>query len=77
VHEHAVAAAYVDRELADSLEERKRLYVADRASDLADDEVDVVRLTDDRDAVFDLVRDVRDDLDSAAEVVTAALFADD
>ena len=41
VDEHAVAPADVDRELADRLEERQRLDVADRAADLGDDDVDV------------------------------------
>ena len=35
-------AADVDRELADRLEERQRLDVADRAADLGDDDVDVL-----------------------------------
>ena len=43
VDEHAVAAADVDRELADRLEERQRLDVADGAADLGDDDVDVAR----------------------------------
>ncbi len=36
--------ADVDRELADRLEERQRLDVADRAADLGDDDVDVAGL---------------------------------
>jgi hypothetical protein len=74
VDEHALAAARVDRELPDRLEERQRLDVADRAADLGDHDVDVLRLRDELDAVLDLVRDVRDDLDRAAEVVAAALL---
>src|SRR5918996_1573807 len=58
-------------------EERQRLDVADRAADLGDDDVDVVGLGDQADAVLDLVGDVRDDLHGAAEVVAAALLADD
>ena len=77
VDEHAVAAADVDRELADRLEERQRLDVADRAADLGDDDVGVLRLGEQLDAVLDLVGDVRDDLDGAAEVVAAALAPDD
>ena len=69
-------AADVDRELADRLEERQRLDVAHRAADLGDDDVDVARLADQPDALLDLVGDVRDDLDGAAEVVAAALAAD-
>jgi len=59
------------------LQERQRLDVADRAADLGDDEVDVVGLADQLDAVLDLVGDVRDDLDRAAQVVAAALATDD
>ena len=69
--------ADVDGELADRLEERQRLDVADRAADLGDDDVDVLRLGEQLDALLDLVGDVRDDLDGAAEVVAAALAADD
>ena len=62
---HAVAPADVDRELADRLQERQRLDVADRAADLGDHDVDVARLGDQADALLDLVGDVRDDLDGA------------
>ena len=42
-------AAEVGVELADRLEERQRLDVADRAADLGDHEVDRLRLGDDQD----------------------------
>src|SRR5262249_3061962 len=74
---HALAAAHVDGELADRLEERQRLDVAHRAADLGDDHVDVAGLGDEADALLDLVGDVRDDLDRAAQVVAAALAPDD
>ena len=70
-----VAAADVLPELADRLEERQRLDVADGAADLDDDDVVVAR--DAADAVLDLVGDVRDDLDGLAEVVAAPLLLDD
>ena len=76
VDEHAAPPADVDRELADRLEERQRLDVADGAADLGDHEVDVGRLGDQRDPLLDLVGDVRHDLDGRAEVVAAALAAD-
>ena len=76
VDEHAARAADVDRELADRLEERERLDVADRAADLGDHDVRIAALGDQADAVLDLVGDVRDHLDGAAEVVAAALAAD-
>ncbi len=58
--------------LPDGLEEGEDLDVADRAADLGDDDVDVLG-GDATDAPLDLVGDVGDDLDGAAEVVTAAL----
>ena len=63
--------------LADRLEERQALDVADRAADLDDDHVRVALAGDARDPLLDLVGDVRDDLDRAAEVVAAALLRDD
>ena len=75
VHVDRVAAAHVLAELADRLEEGQRLDVADRAADLHEDDVVVAR--DAADAVLDLVRDVRNDLDGLAEVVAAALLLDD
>ena len=63
--------------LADGLEERQRLDVADRAADLDDHDVRVAVAGDAHDALLDLVGDVRDDLDRAAEVVAAALLGDD
>ena len=62
-------------ELADRLEERLRLDVADRPADLADDHVGVGRLSDGANPRLDLVRDVRDHLHRRAEVLTLALLA--
>ena len=59
-------------ELADRLQEREDLDVADGAPDLGDDDVDVVG-GEAADAALDLVGDVRDDLHGLAEVVAAAL----
>ena len=77
VDEHAPAAADVDGELPDRLQERQRLDIAHRAADLGDHDVDVLAVGDQLDAVLDLVGDVRDDLDGAAQVVAPALLADD
>ena len=63
--------------LADRLEERQALDVADGAADLDDDDVRVALAGDAADPLLDLVGDVRDDLDRAAEVVAAALLGDD
>ncbi len=77
VQEHAALRAELRVELADRLEERQRLDVADRAADLGDHEVDRLRLGDDQDPLLDLVGDVRDHLHRGAEVVAAPLAADD
>ncbi len=77
VDEHAAAPADVHGELPDRLEEGQRLDVADGAADLGDHEVHVARLRDQRDPLLDLVGDVRNDLHGAAEVIAAALAADD
>ena len=69
-----VLAALVLAHLADRLEERQRLDVADRAADLGDDDVGLGLLGEAVDAVLDLVGDVRDDLHGAAEEVAAALL---
>ena len=67
-----VVAADVVAELADRLEERQDLDVADGAADLGDHHVDVVG-GDPLDAALDLVGDVRDHLDGLAEVVATTL----
>ena len=56
-------------ELADRLEERQALDVADGAADLAQHEVELVVAVEDE--VLDRVGDVRDHLDGGAEVVAA------
>ena len=75
MHVQHVVAAELDAELADRLEERQRLDVADRAADLDHADVGVARAH--ADAVLDLVGDVRDDLHRRAEVVAAAFLGDD
>ena len=74
--EHVVAAE-LRAQLADGLEERQALDVADRAADLDEHDVDVARGRDAQDAALDLVGDVRDHLDGRAEVLALALAADD
>src|SRR4029453_366260 len=70
-----VVAPDVLAELTDRFEERQALDVADRATDLDEHDVDVLR--DAADRVLDLVGDVRNDLNGASEVLAAALFGDD
>ena len=72
-----VRAADVLAHLADGLEERQALDVADGPADLDDHDVRVAVAGDAPDPLLDLVGDVRDDLDRAAEVVAAALLGDD
>ena len=71
-----VAPADVLAQLANRLEEGQRLDVANRATDLDDDHVGLAVAGDASDALLDLVGDVRDDLDRAAQVVAAALLGD-
>ena len=63
--------------LADGLEERQAFDVADRAADFSDDHVGVVFTADEINPFLDLVGDVGNDLDGAAQVVAAALLVDD
>ena len=78
VDEHDVLVADVVAHLTNRFEERQRLDVADRAADL--DDARRRRRSSRRRGVivrFDLVGDVRDDLDRRAEVVAAPLLFDD
>ena len=73
--EHRVAARQLVAELADGLEEGQAFDVADRAADLAQNEVDI--LVAGGDEGLDRVGDVRNDLDGRAEIVAAAFLGDD
>ena len=70
--EDRLAAADLVAELADRLDERQAFDVADRAADLAQDEVAVPSMSA-RDELLDRVGDVRDHLDGRAEIVAAPL----
>ena len=67
-----VAARQLLAELADRLEERQALDVADRAADLDEHEVEAVVAVEHE--VLDGVGDVRDHLDRRAEIVAAPLL---
>src|SRR5207248_4604162 len=69
-----VVTAKLEADLPDRLEEGQRLDVAHRAADLDDRDVGLARAA--LDERLDLVGDVRDDLDRAAEIVAAALLLD-
>ena len=71
---HHVLGADLAAELAQRLEERQGLDVADGAADLGDDDVGRRRLGCAADARLDLVRDVRDHLHRRAEEVALALL---
>ena len=75
VHVADVLPADVPAELADGLNEGDDLDVAHRAADLDDDDVDVV-VGQPAHPVLDLVGDVGDDLDGAAEEVAPPLLLD-
>src|ERR1700687_4880776 len=68
------AARQLVAELADRLEERQALDVADRAADLAQHEI--VALVALADEFLDRVGDVRDHLDGSAEIVAAPLLGE-
>src|SRR6185503_20868055 len=70
-----VIAADVEAELPDRFEERHALDVAHGTANLDEHDVDVFAGSPDR--LFDLVGDMRNDLDRASEVIAAALFLDD
>src|SRR5262245_65775091 len=70
-----VTARQLVAELADRLEERQALDVADGAADLAQHEI--VALVALADEVLDRIGDVENDLDGSAEVVAAPLLGED
>ena len=74
VNEHRVVAPHVPSELTDGLEEGEALDVADGAADLDDEDVDALAAFAYRG--LDLIGDMRDHLDGAAEVVAAPLLGD-
>ena len=70
-----MAARQVVAELADRLEERQALDVADRAADLEQHEI--VLVVAGQDEFLDGFGDVRNDLHRRAEIVAAAFLGDD
>ena len=75
VDRQRLLAAELVPELADRLDERQALDVADRAADLAQDEVVAVGIGERE--FLDRVGDVRDHLHRRAEIVAAPLAGDD
>ena len=76
VHENRVVVADFQREFADGFQERQSLDVAGRAADFGDDDVGLGFFGEHVDAVFDFVRDVRNDLDGLAEIISLALVVE-
>src|SRR5271168_3009830 len=70
-----MAARHVIAELADRLEIRQALDIANRAADLAQHEVEILVAV--ADEFLDGVGDVRNDLDGGAEIVAAAFLGED
>ncbi len=70
-----VFARQIVLDLADRLEERQALDVADGAADLAQHEVELVIAVEDE--ILDRVGDVRDHLDGGAEIIAAPLLGQD
>src|SRR6202162_959925 len=75
VHVERLGTSKLDAKLADRLQKRQRLDVADRAADLDHGDIGVVRT--EQDAALDLIGDVRNDLHGSAQVVAAPLLGDD
>ena len=71
VDEHGVALASFEEVLADGLKKGQALDVTGRAADLDDGHIGPALRGEFADAGFDFVRDVRNNLDSFAEVITA------
>ena len=74
---HQRVAPQFPLELADALEVGQGLDVAHGASYLGDDEVELIFVAQLLDVALDFIRDVRDDLDGLAQVVSAAFLVDD
>ena len=70
-----VVARQLVLELADRLEERQALDVADGAADLDQHEIVIVIAVEDE--FLDGVGDVRNHLDGRAEIIAATLLGDD
>src|SRR4030081_712790 len=70
-----VFARQIVLDLADRLEERQALDIADGAADLAQHKVKLVIAVEDE--ILDGVGDVRDHLDGGAEIVAAPLLGQD
>src|SRR3954469_25937289 len=72
-----VLTAGIAAHLANRLQEGLPFNITDRATNLANNDIRVVLPRCKLDLVFDLVGNVRDDLDGAAEIIAAAFLGND
>ncbi len=77
MEKHGIFPAHLELELTDRLEEWQALNVAGGAADFSNDDVGLALLLNGIDSLFDLIGDMRDDLDGLAEVVAAPLLGED
>src|SRR5690606_4599626 len=75
MHVDDIIAPKLDPELTDCLQKRQRLDVADRAANLHHTNVGIARTQ--TNAMLDLVRDMRNDLNRRTQVVAAPFLCDD
>jgi len=71
-----IAPAQIALQLADGLQKRLRLNVAYGAADFGNNHLGAGLLGHPEDSFLDLVGDVRNNLNGPAQVITAALLAD-
>ena len=74
MNEQAVLKTDLKRNLSNSLKERLALYIADCTADFGDNDISVRVFSDSIDKFLDFVCDMRNDLNSFAEVFAVALF---
>ena len=76
VDEQAVLLALLQCDLPDGLQKRLALNVTHCAADLRNDHIAVAFLADTIDKPLDLIRDMRDDLDCAAQILPFSLLVE-
>src|SRR3989338_9488421 len=76
VNIESVALSQFPAHLADRFQERQTFNISDGAANLNDRNVHIAVMRNFSDRIFDLIRDMRNDLHGLAEIITAALFHD-
>ena len=77
MNENAVLSAYLNGNLADSLEEGLALNVSRSSADFCDDDVSVCSLSYRIYKTLDLVCNVRDYLNGAAQIISGSFLVKD